>query len=71
MKFIVVPASLVVLAACAFATVVPRADISTLAGPFALVTTLSTSFPVVSTGNLALYYPKVHLALGCFIILIH
>jgi hypothetical protein len=71
MKLNVVAASLAVLAAGAFAAVVSRADISTLAGPFTLVTTLSTAFPVVSTGNLALYYPKVHLALGCFTILIH
>jgi hypothetical protein len=42
-------ASTVVLAA-GFAGSVAGADISTLAGPFTLVTTQSTSFPVVSTG---------------------
>jgi hypothetical protein len=36
--------------------VLPRSDVSTLPGSFTLVTTQSTTFPVVSTGNLALYY---------------
>jgi hypothetical protein len=71
MKLTAVPGSLAVLVPGALAAVVPRADISTLAGPFTFVTTLSTPFPVISTANLALYYPKVHLALGRFTILIH
>lgn len=54
--------AIIILAASVFvpviSTVVPRADVSTLAGPFTLVTTLSTTTPVVSTGNLVLYYPN-------------